>query len=64
VSGPSVASTTLGDYGTLGTAATTNQPGIRIFASGWTDTTGHLWMFGGFVNGASGVDDLNDIWKF
>jgi N-acetylneuraminic acid mutarotase len=61
VSGPNVASTSLGDYGTPGTPATTNQPGIRTFASGWTDTTGHLWLFGGFVGNAQ---DLNDLWKF
>jgi N-acetylneuraminic acid mutarotase len=65
VSGPDVVNTSAGNYGTLGTPATTNQPGSRIFASGWTDTTGHLWLFGG--EGSDSVPtlgDLNDLWRF
>jgi hypothetical protein len=67
VSGSNLVNTSPGDYGVLGTPATTNLPGSRIFASGWTDTTGHLWLFGG--EGWDSVtppnfDDLNDLWKF
>jgi N-acetylneuraminic acid mutarotase len=65
VSGSNLVNTSPGNYGTLGTPATTNQPGSRIFASGWTDTTGHLWLFGG--EGSDSVPtfgDLNDLWRF
>lgn len=52
-------------YGTLGTPALTNQPGSRAAASGWVDSTGHLWMFGGNgYDSAGNVGDLNDLWKF
>jgi N-acetylneuraminic acid mutarotase len=54
-----------GVYGTLGTAAAGNMPGGRDGASGWTDSGGHLWLFGG-----QGLDSnnnwsfLNDLWEF
>jgi N-acetylneuraminic acid mutarotase len=52
-----------GVYGTLGTPASGNIPGGRDSASGWTDSSGHLWLFGG--NGAVGIGaDLNDLWEF
>ena len=52
-------------YGTQGTGALTNQPGARAGSSGWVDTTGHLWMFGGNgYDSAGNVGDLNDLWKF
>jgi N-acetylneuraminic acid mutarotase len=67
VSGSNLVNTSPGNYGTLGTPATTNQPGSRIFASGWTDTTGHLWLFGGKGWDSASTpnfNDLNDLWKF
>lgn len=67
VSGSNVVNTSPGNYGTVGTPATTNQPGSRIFASGWTDTTGHLWLFGGEGYDSASTPnfgDLNDLWKF
>jgi N-acetylneuraminic acid mutarotase len=52
-------------YGTQGTGALTNQPGGRAGSSGWVDSTGHLWMFGGNgYDSAGNVGDLNDLWKF
>ena len=59
----------LPDYGTLGTASTSNTPGGRDSAVGWTDSSGNLWLFGGFdydtTTGANGTNDfLNDLWKF
>jgi hypothetical protein len=54
-----------GVYGTKGVPATTNVPGGRTGAVGWTDATGNLWLFGG-----SGIDSkgnngaLNDLWKY
>jgi N-acetylneuraminic acid mutarotase len=54
-----------GAYGTLGTPAAGNFPGAREMASSWTDSSGHLWLFGGpgyDTNGNQG--DLNDLWEF
>ena len=56
-------------YGTQGTASASNTPGGRDSAVGWTDSSGNLWIFGGFdydtTTGANGTNDfLNDLWKF
>jgi hypothetical protein len=40
----------VGSYGTMGTAAASNEPGARYNAASWTDTAGNLWLFGGFGN--------------
>ena len=34
-------------YGTLGVASTSNEPGTRTGAVGWTDKNGNFWLFGG-----------------
>jgi hypothetical protein len=49
-------------YGTKGVAAAGNVPGARYYASGWTDSSGNLWLFGG-IDGNSGQHN-NDLWKF
>jgi len=42
-----------------------NVPGGRTSAAGWLDSSGHLWLFGGKGNAASGlVIWLNDMWEF
>lgn len=51
----------VGVFGTLGTPAVGNVPASRNFAATWTDTGGHLWLFGGSVPGISYLDDL---WEF
>jgi len=54
-----------GIYGTLGTPSSGNTPGGRESASSWTDSSGHLWLFGGLgvdADGTYGV--LNDLWRF
>jgi hypothetical protein len=54
-----------GVYGTLGTAAAGNVPGGRAWGATWTDSTGNLWLFGGWgidVDGTLGI--LNDLWEF
>jgi hypothetical protein len=54
-----------GEYGNRGRANANNAPGARISASTWTDSSGTLWLFGGFgydINGRLGI--LNDLWKF
>jgi hypothetical protein len=54
-----------GVYGTQGTAGAANVPGGRHSATGWVDSAGALWLFGG-----SGLDTagacclMNDLWKF
>jgi hypothetical protein len=54
-----------GVYGTKNTAASTNVPGSRTLASGFVDSAGNLWLFGGqgyAAIGGSGL--LNDLWVF
>jgi N-acetylneuraminic acid mutarotase len=54
-----------GVYGTLKTPAAGNDPGGRYYASGWTDSSGNLWLFGGSAYDANGVKGyLNDLWEF
>jgi N-acetylneuraminic acid mutarotase len=54
-----------GVYGTQGTAAAANVPGARYSASSWIDSTGNLWLFGGYgYDAAGGVGSLNDLWRF
>ena len=55
-----------GIYGTLGQAALTNIPGARWGSVSWTDTSGNLWLFGGYGYAASSaeVDTLNDLWEY
>jgi hypothetical protein len=58
-----------GIYGTLGAPAASNVPGSRDSAVGWADTSGNLWLFGGYgfdATAGSAVfeDGLNDLWKY
>ncbi|MGA2024273.1 MAG: kelch repeat-containing protein [Steroidobacteraceae bacterium] len=52
-------------YGTLGAAASTNQPGARYSATSWIDSSGNLWLFGGYGDDSTGsVGNLNDLWRY
>jgi hypothetical protein len=56
-------------YGTEGVAAPGNTPGMREWASGWADSSGNLWLFGGGgVASAQGsiaeIGAMNDLWKY
>jgi hypothetical protein len=54
-----------GVYGTFGMSAAGNDPGGRDGTSFWMDSSGNLWLFGGYgydANGAVGL--LNDLWKY
>ncbi len=54
-----------GTYGTQGTAAPGNTPGSRFGAVTWTDSTGNLWLFGGYGAGSIGNGgELNDLWRY
>lgn len=49
-----------GDYGTEGTAATTNEPPARWGSFTWVDSAGNFWLFGGYGNNG----EYNDAWEF
>jgi hypothetical protein len=52
-------------YGTQGVASSSNTPGGRDSAVGWTDSSGNIWLFGGFdYDGGTTNQYLNDLWKF
>ncbi|MBL7727639.1 MAG: hypothetical protein JNM68_08140 [Dinghuibacter sp.] len=56
-----------GIYGTQGTPAAANTPGGRRNAAAWTDTSGNLWLLGGYgyTNSTfSGADWCSDLWKY
>ena len=48
-----------GTYGTKGTAAASNVPGYRNSSNSWADSSGNLWLFGGY-----GTGYYNDLWKY
>jgi N-acetylneuraminic acid mutarotase len=58
-----------GVYGIQGVTAATNMPGARDGGVTWTDTSGNLWLFGGFSGYAGSQNTavgnfLNDLWKY
>jgi hypothetical protein len=53
-----------GVYGSLGSPNSKNLPGARWFASGWTDSSGNFWLFGGEGMVAGGGNLLNDLWEY
>lgn len=55
-----------GVYGTLNTAAPSNQPGARAGASVWKDQSGNFWMLGGdgFDAATPTKSYLNDFWMY
>ena len=54
-----------GVYGTQGTPADGNVPGVRAGGANWVDSHGNFWLFGGggFVANGS-MPYLNDLWKY
>jgi N-acetylneuraminic acid mutarotase len=54
-----------GVYGTEGSASASNVPGARYSASSWIDSSGNLWLFGGYGDDSTGsAGKLNDLWKY
>jgi len=53
-------------FGALGSPAAANIPSGRIESASWTDTSGNLWLFGGYglANGGAVEGDLNDLWIY
>jgi N-acetylneuraminic acid mutarotase len=61
----STTANTPGVYGTKGAPAVGNVPGSREDASGWTDSQGNLWLFGGYgLDSGGNWGVLNDLWEF
>ncbi|MEO8583222.1 MAG: kelch repeat-containing protein [Flavitalea sp.] len=53
------------EYTTKGAADPNGNPGGRTLASGWTDSQGNLWLFGGSgYGGLLGANSLNSLWKY
>jgi hypothetical protein len=52
-----------GSYGTKGVAAAGNTPPSRHSGVTWVDSSGHLWLFGGF-NDTNLAGCLNDLWMY
>jgi hypothetical protein len=54
-----------GVYGTQGVSSWANLPGGRYGSISWTDSTGTLWMFGGWGDDAIGSGGhMNDLWQY
>jgi N-acetylneuraminic acid mutarotase len=55
----------LGAYGMHGVGAADNVPGARSNSVSWTDSSGTLWLFGGFGVDSTGANSrLNDLWSY
>jgi N-acetylneuraminic acid mutarotase len=54
-----------GVYGTQGKDDSANVPGARNAGVSWLDSSGKLWLLGGYgLNASSTPGYLNDLWKF
>lgn len=54
-----------GVYGVLGKPAVGNVPGGRGGAANWADSSGNLWLLGGYGwITPSNLGDLNDLWEY
>jgi N-acetylneuraminic acid mutarotase len=52
-------------FGTLGVPAPANKPGGLYEAASWIDSSGRLWLFGGYGYDSNAVlGELNDLWRF
>ena len=47
-------------YGTQGIESGGNTPGARQMGVSWSDNSGHLWLYGGFLNNTG--ENYNDLW--
>ncbi len=51
-------------YGAEGIAASGNIPGARFASVNWIDTSGNLWLFGGYSSDTTGEGYVGDLWKY
>jgi hypothetical protein len=62
--GPGVLYNT-GTFGVQGVPSPNNNPAARGYGpASWVDTSGNLWMYGGFHYIAAQYNLLNDLWKY
>jgi N-acetylneuraminic acid mutarotase len=55
----------VGVYGTQGAGSAGTVPGARQAANSWTDSSGNLWLFGGYgYDSMGGLGYLNDMWRY
>ena len=55
----------LGTYGTLNLPSSGNAPGGRYRSVSWRDTSGSLWLYGGYgFPKSGGPGKLSDLWKY
>lgn len=55
----------LGVYGSINVPAPGNKPGSRWGSTGRLDSSGNVWIFGGYGYDSTGaVGLLNDLWKY
>lgn len=52
------------NYGQIRIESSTNVPSARQGAVSWTDSSGNLWLFGGFGLDTGNPINMNDLWKF
>jgi hypothetical protein len=64
VNGSKGATSTPGNYGLQGIAASTNVPGARWLSAAWSDTHGNLFLFGGEGFDSTGFGSLGDLWEY
>ena len=54
-----------GVYGQLGVPSSAGAPGGRFSTVSWIDSSGNLWIFGGYGFDSNGTrNDLNDLWRY
>jgi N-acetylneuraminic acid mutarotase len=54
-----------GSYGTKGTPHIDNVPGARGQSISWIDSSGNLWLFGGYGQSSDDRSDrMNDRWRY
>lgn len=51
-------------YGTQGIPSAANKPGGIYAGVSWTDTSGNLWLYGGFGYTDAEFGFLNTLWKY
>jgi gliding motility-associated-like protein len=66
VNGPQFNGDVNGNYGIKGIPSVNNYPSVRGWgANCWTDTSGMLWLFGGYGTDANGLrGELSDLWRY
>lgn len=53
-----------GHYGAQGTSGAAHTPGGRSGAVAWTNSSGKLWLLGGYGFAGADAGKLNDLWQF